>query len=251
MFIIWISVPNCPGWKSLFRSSGQGDSLFKVILHRNGVQSWDMGEKIQSNFLLPFLPHDPFPLVPSFPLLYLFPMFTNNIDECLSSPQKPTSSSTHLSGWKLVPLPHLMVGGETWRVRLGFALTKDWQMSKNHLLKHCAGGRPKPISPTHRDAKLRTHKLKNNYTEKFFHCCKKFRPTQSSQPGDLIKGLRTPREFETLKASGFDYRTSVGLGKQTSRAQQNLVSTRDQDKAAVSLTRDHFRLVRVSRSLRL
>ena len=42
-----------------------------------------------------------------------------------------------------------------------------------------------------------THKVQNNYTKEILALLRKFwDPQQISQPGDLAKGLRTPREFD-------------------------------------------------------
>ena len=42
-----------------------------------------------------------------------------------------------------------------------------------------------------------SHKLQNNYTKEILALLRKFwDPQQISQPGDLAKGLRTPREFD-------------------------------------------------------
>ena len=41
-----------------------------------------------------------------------------------------------------------------------------------------------------------THKLQNNYTKEILAVLRKFQDQQqSSQPGDLADGLRTPREY--------------------------------------------------------
>ena len=51
--------------------------------------------------------------------------------------------------------------------------------------------------PHHRTTEQTTHKLENSYTKEVFALLRKFwDPNQISQPGDLAKGLRTPREFE-------------------------------------------------------
>ena len=51
--------------------------------------------------------------------------------------------------------------------------------------------------PHHRAAKQTTHTLQNNYTKETLTLLRKFwDPQQISQPGDLAKGLRTPREFD-------------------------------------------------------
>ena len=42
-----------------------------------------------------------------------------------------------------------------------------------------------------------THKLQNNYTKEILALLRKFQELQQiSQPGDLAKSLRTPREFD-------------------------------------------------------
>ena len=42
-----------------------------------------------------------------------------------------------------------------------------------------------------------THKLQNNYTKEILTLLRKLHDSQqNSQPGDLAKGLRTPREFD-------------------------------------------------------
>ena len=42
-----------------------------------------------------------------------------------------------------------------------------------------------------------THKLQNNYTKEILALLRKFQDLQqTSQPGDLPRGLRTPREFD-------------------------------------------------------
>ena len=46
-------------------------------------------------------------------------------------------------------------------------------------------------------AKQMTHKLHNNYTKQILSLLRKLcDPQHISQPGDLAKGLRTPREFD-------------------------------------------------------
>ena len=55
-------------------------------------------------------------------------------------------------------------------------------------------------------------------------------PSADPQPGDLAKGMRTPRNL-TLKASGFNYRTSTGPGKMALGGhRQHMVCTRTQEK---------------------
>ena len=80
-----------------------------------------------------------------------------------------------------------------------------------------------------------THKFQNNYTKEFLAKLRKFYGLQQiSQPEDLAKGLRTPREFDFRGKWDF-YRTSTGLGKQTLGGhKQNLVCTRIQEKGAVA-----------------
>ena len=60
-------------------------------------------------------------------------------------------------------------------------------------------------------------------------------PLQETQTELLLaKGLRSPRDL-TLKASGIDYMTYTGLGKQMLGGhKQNLVCTRTQEKGAVT-----------------
>ena len=49
----------------------------------------------------------------------------------------------------------------------------------------------------HRATEQTTHKLEINYTKEILTLLQKFEdPQQISQPGDLAKGLRTPREFD-------------------------------------------------------
>ena len=51
--------------------------------------------------------------------------------------------------------------------------------------------------PHHRTTEQTTHKLENSYTKEVFALLRKFwDPNQISQPGDLAKGLRTPRDFD-------------------------------------------------------
>ena len=51
--------------------------------------------------------------------------------------------------------------------------------------------------PHHRATKQTTHKLENNYTKEVLALLRKFlNPQQISQPEDLTKGLRNPREFD-------------------------------------------------------
>ena len=41
------------------------------------------------------------------------------------------------------------------------------------------------------------HKLQNNYNKEILTLSRKFQdPQQISQPGDLAKGLKTPKEFD-------------------------------------------------------
>ena len=43
----------------------------------------------------------------------------------------------------------------------------------------------------------KTYKMKNNYTKEILTLLQKFSGSQQiSQPGDLAKGLRTPKEFD-------------------------------------------------------
>ena len=59
-------------------------------------------------------------------------------------------------------------------------------------------------------------------------------PQQTFQPGDPTKGLRIPREPD-WKWARFDYRTSIGLGKQIlGEHKQDLVHPRTQKKGAVT-----------------
>ena len=80
-----------------------------------------------------------------------------------------------------------------------------------------------------------THRFQNNYTKEFLAKLRKFYGLQQiSQPEDLAKGLRTPREFDFRGKWDF-YRTSTGLRKQTLGGhKQNLVCTRGQEKGAVT-----------------
>ena len=79
----------------------------------------------------------------------------------------------------------------------------------DYLLRHgsavaCCGvrcpGCSKPVSHSvthHRTAKQMTHRLQNNYTKEILTVLRKFwDPQQISQPGDLVKGLRTSRELD-------------------------------------------------------
>ena len=79
----------------------------------------------------------------------------------------------------------------------------------DYLLRHgsavaCCGvrcpGCSKPGSHSvthHRTAKQMTHRLQNNYTKEILTVLRKFwDPQQISQPGDLVKGLRTSRELD-------------------------------------------------------
>ena len=51
--------------------------------------------------------------------------------------------------------------------------------------------------PHHRAPEQTTHKLENNYMKEVLALLQKFYgPQQIPQPGDLAKGLRSPREFD-------------------------------------------------------
>ena len=57
-------------------------------------------------------------------------------------------------------------------------------------------GRGHP-SAHHKAAEQMNHKLQNKYTKEILTLLRKvLGPKQISQPGDLAKGLRTPREFD-------------------------------------------------------
>ena len=46
-------------------------------------------------------------------------------------------------------------------------------------------------------SRTKTHKVQNNYTKEILALLRQFEePQQISQPRDLAKGLRTPREFD-------------------------------------------------------
>ena len=56
-----------------------------------------------------------------------------------------------------------------------------------------------------------------------------------SQPGDLAKGLRTPKEFDFGCKWDLITELNTGLGKQTLGAhKQNIMHTRTQEKGAVT-----------------
>ena len=79
-----------------------------------------------------------------------------------------------------------------------------------------------------------THKPQNNYTKEILALLRKCQDTQQiSQPGDLEKGLRTPRDFDF--GSQWDLIIELTrLGKHILGGyKQNLVCTRTQEKGAV------------------
>ena len=80
-----------------------------------------------------------------------------------------------------------------------------------------------------------THKLENNYSKEVLTLLQKsWSPQQISQSGDLAKGLRTTGNL-ICRPVGFDYRTSMGLEKQTLGGhRQNLMHTKTQEKGAVT-----------------
>ena len=197
LFIIWISVLQLFRWKSPFRSSGQGDSLFKVILHRNGVQSWDMGES-SINFLLPSFPHHSFPLCSFFSLFVFFLLLCSPLIIFISAFSliiKPTSSSTCLSGWKLVPC-HIYSGRRNLRslirLHLNQRLTDKWISLTKTLYRRPW---PKPLAPPQRHQDEDSQTGEQLYQRSSCTAVKILGPTQISQHGGLVKGLGTPREF--------------------------------------------------------
>ena len=60
-------------------------------------------------------------------------------------------------------------------------------------------------------------------------------PTTNFPTWGSGKGTENPQEIRLWRPVGFDYRTSIGLGKQTLGGhKQNLVCTRTQEKGAVT-----------------
>ena len=83
-----------------------------------------------------------------------------------------------------------------------------------------------------------THRLENSNTKEVLPLFWRFRtPCQGSQPGDLTKGLGTPRDL-TLKASGTWLQDFHGTGGNRDFSlgghKQNLANTKTQRKGAVN-----------------
>ena len=86
--------------------------------------------------------------------------------------------------------------------------------------------------------------------KKLSHCCKSSRAHNRFSNLGIWKGTENVQEIWLWRPVGFDYRTSTGLGKQTLRGyKQNIVPTRNQDKAAWPYKRLSQNCLWVSRSL--
>ena len=93
------------------------------------------------------------------------------------------------------PMQAWVSSGLPWGQGLRLQQALEAQHGSNPL----GGGRHQPH---HRAANQTTHKPENSYPKKVLSLLQKFQgPQQTSQPGGLAKGLRTPREFD-LTASG-------------------------------------------------
>ena len=81
-----------------------------------------------------------------------------------------------------------------------------------------------------------TQKLQNNYSKRNSLTVKKILgPTTNFPTWGSGKGTENPQEIRLWRPVGFDYRTSIGLGKQTLGGhKQNLVYNRSQEKETVS-----------------
>ena len=81
-----------------------------------------------------------------------------------------------------------------------------------------------------------TQKLQNNYSKRNSLTVKKILgPTTNFPTWGSGKGTENPQEIRLRRPVGFDYRTSIGLGKQTLGGhKQNLVYNRSQEKETVS-----------------
>ena len=88
-----------------------------------------------------------------------------------------------------------------------------------------------------------THKLENNYTKQVFALLQNFYgPQQISQPENPTKGLRTPQGIWLWKPMGYDYRTSIGRGKQTLGGYKQKLVHQDPGERSSDPTRDWARL---------
>ena len=81
-----------------------------------------------------------------------------------------------------------------------------------------------------------TQKLQNNYSKRNSLTVKKILgPTTNFPTWGSGKGTENPQEIRLWRPVGFDYRTSIGLGKQTlGGRKQNCMCTRTQNKGAVT-----------------
>ena len=91
-------------------------------------------------------------------------------------------------------------------------------MQQTGVTQHVAkpSRRRSPLAPPY-SSEQRTHKLQNNYTKEILPLLTKFYdPQEISQPGDLAKGPRTPREFDFTG----QWETEPGLPVSGGRSQQ-------------------------------
>ena len=81
-----------------------------------------------------------------------------------------------------------------------------------------------------------TQKLQNNYSKRNSLTVKKILgPTTNFPTWGSAKGTENPQGIWLWRPVGFDYKTSIGLGKQTLGGhKQNLVCNRSQEKETVS-----------------
>ena len=83
------------------------------------------------------------------------------------------------------------------------------------------------------------HKLQNNYNKEILTLSRKFQdPQQISQPGDLVKGLRTPREFDFEGQWGLITELPLDWGNRLLEAQKTPCAHQEPGESSSDPTRD-------------
>ena len=141
-----------------------------------------------------------------------------------------------LAIWFLILLPFLNTAWTSGSSQFTYCWSLAWRILSITLLACEMRVIVRLLATTpHPPTEQMTHKLENNYSKEVLTLLQKFwSPQQISKSGDLAKGLRTIGNL-ICRPVGFDYRTSMGLEKQTLGGhKQNLMHTKTQEKGAVT-----------------